>query len=250
MKLPIYLSVIIPAWNEDESLEKGVMDRLYSYLKSVDFTYEVIVVNDGSNDHTQQVVEDLSKKWPQLKIVNNPHMGKAASLVAGVENATGEFVLFTDMDQATPISEFSGFKPFLDQGYDVVIGSRAGRKGAPFYRQILAYGMITLRFLILNLPYKDTQCGFKVFRKSSIAKIFDKLSKIHKFKPVTGGAVNPGFDVEILYLSRKLGLKTIELPVAWQYENSKRVRFVKDAIAGVKELLLVRYRSLTNAYGI
>jgi len=104
--------------------------------------------------------------------------------------------------------------------------------------------------LILNLPYSDTQCGFKVFERTAISRIFKILAKVHKFKPVVGGTVNPGFDVEMLYLARKFGLKTIELPVAWQYENSIRVRFIKDALSGISELLMVRWRSLTNAYNL
>ncbi len=245
-----YLSIIISAWNEDENLDKNAMDKVFGYLKLVNFAYEVIVIDDGSDDNSPQTLDSLTKKWKQLKVFHNSHMGKAAGLVTGVSKASGRFVLFIDMDQATPISEFDKFRPILEQGTEIVIGSRADRKGAPFYRQVLAYGMITLRFLILNLPYKDTQCGFKAFEKNAIDKIFKILSTIHKFKAVIGGAVNPGFDVEILYLARKLGYKTSEVPVAWQYENSKRVRFVKDAISGVSELLLVRWRSITNAYNL
>ena len=152
------------------------------------------------------------------------------------------------MDQATPIEEFDRLHHYLDQGYDLVIGSRSGRKGAPLYRQILAFGMIILRTLILRLPFRDTQCGFKIFKRPAAEQIFSILRQIHQPLVVKGGAGNPGFDLETLYLARKMGLKIVEIPVVWQYENSIRVRFVKDAVAGVTELLLVRWRSLTNAY--
>ena len=246
----IYLSIVISAWNEDENLDKHSLDRVFDYLNSADFTSQVVVVNDGSDDNTLKRLIELSKKWKQLKIVNNPHMGKAVGLVTGVENASGRYILFMDMDQATPVAEFDKFKSFLDQGYEVVVGSRSGRKGAPLYRQILAYGMVVARSLILNLPYSDTQCGFKVFERTAISRIFKILAKVHKFKPVVGGTVNPGFDVEMLYLARKFGLKTIELPVPWQYQTSIRVRFIKDALSGISELLMVRWRSLTNAYNL
>ena len=108
--------------------------------------------------------------------------------------------------------------------------------------------MIILRTLILRLPFRDTQCGFKIFKRPAAEQIFSILRQIHQPLVVKGGAVNPGFDLETLYLARKMGLKIVEIPVAWQYENSIRVRFVKDAVAGVTELLLVRWRSLTNAY--
>ncbi len=243
-----YLSIIIPAWNEEESFSKGAMEKVLSYLKTKDFTWELIIVDDGSDDQTLELLKIWAKKENRLKIINNPHMGKAQSVMTGVKKSAGEIILFSDMDQATPLQEFDKLKRHLDDGFDIVIGSRADRKGAPLYRQILAYGMILLRFFILRLPFRDTQCGFKSFKKARAKKIFGVLQKIHPPKVVVGGVVNPGFDVEILYLGRKMGLKIAEVPVAWQYENSKRVRFIKDAIAGVRELLLVRWRSLTNAY--
>lgn len=245
-----YLSVVIPAWNENENLSKQALDKVLNYLHGVDFSWELVVVNDGSNDDTREILEKRALKEKRLKIINNSHMGKAQSIMTGVSQSTGEIILFSDMDQATPIAEFNRFRDYFAQGYDVVIGSRSGRKGAPLYRQILAVGMIMLRMITLRLPFKDTQCGFKAFKRDAAQKIFGILQNIHLPHSVTGGAVNPGFDVEMLYLSRKIGQKVVEVPVAWQYENSKRVRFIKDAIAGVKELLLVRWRSLTGAYNL
>ncbi len=245
-----YLSVVIPAWNENENLSKSALNKVLDYLQQANFTWELIIVDDGSDDDTEEVLKREAMKEKRLKVVNNPHMGKAQSVMTGVFQSTGEIILFSDMDQATPIGEFDRFRNYFDQGYEIVIGSRSGRKGAPLYRQILALGMIVLRMIVLRLPFKDTQCGFKAFKKDAAAKIFGILQKIHPPVVVNGGAVNPGFDVEVLYLSRKMGLKVAEVPVAWQYENSRRVRFVKDAVAGVKELLLVRWQALSGAYGL
>ncbi len=243
-----YLSVVIPAWNENENLSKKAMDKILGYLGSAKFSWELIVVNDGSDDDTVEALQKYAQKESRLQIINSPHMGKAQSVITGVEASSGQIILFSDMDQATPISELEKFLPYFRQDYDIVFGSRSGRKGAPVYRQILALGMVSLRMMVLRLPFKDTQCGFKAFRNQAAKKIFSIIQKIHQPQEVVGGAVNPGFDIEILYLGRKLGLKIAEVPVAWQYENSKRVRFIKDAIAGVKELLLVRWRALTGAY--
>jgi hypothetical protein len=152
------------------------------------------------------------------------------------------------MDQATPISEFAKFLPEFKRGFDVVIGSRKGRKGAPLFRQILAYGMVVVRTLILRLPLKDTQCGFKAFTHPVATRIFTIFEKVHPPRQITGPAVNPGFDVEILYLARKLGYKIAQVEVSWTHQETHRVRFLPDAIAGFRELLLIRYRALTHAY--
>lgn len=245
-----YLSIIVSAWNENENLSKQALEKILNYLHKAAFSWELVIINDGSDDDTEEIITKAANKEKKLRLVNNPHMGKAQGLMTGVFQSKGEIILFADMDQATPIEEFDNFRNYFDRGFDIVIGSRSGRKGAPLYRQVLAFGMVLLRQLILRLPFKDTQCGFKAFRRVVAVKIFDKLQQIHRPEIVKGGVVNPGFDVEILYLGRKMGIKIAEVPVAWQYENSKRVRFVKDAIAGVKELLLVRWRALIGAYGI
>ena len=243
-----YLSIIISAWNEDENMSKGAMDKILKFLTFKTYKWELIIVDDGSDDNTLASLNKYSKTENRLKVISNPHMGKAQGIMTGVAAAKGEIVLTIDMDQSTPISEFDNFIKYFKQGSDIVFGSRQNRKGAPLYRQILAYGMVVLRFLVLRLPYRDTQCGFKAYKREVAQKIFSTLQKIHPKKEVVGGVVNPGFDIEILYIARKLKYKISEVSVAWQYENSKRVRFVKDAIAGVKELLLVRWRSISNSY--
>jgi len=242
------ISIIIPAYNEQENLSHDCLLPIIEYIQSVNFSCEILLVNDGSSDNTLNYLKKFAQNYKFIKIINNSHMGKAASIISGVKNASGEIILFTDMDQATPITEFSKFIGRFDSGYDIVIGSRTKRSGAPLFRQILAYGMVTLRTLILNLPFTDTQCGFKAFTKSSAHKIFPILERIHRPKSISVANTNPGFDLEILYIAKKLGFKIAQVPVLWHYVESKRVSFVKDAIGGLKELLAVRLRSLTNKY--
>jgi len=243
-----YLSVILPAYNEEANINSGVLADLIGYLKTQKFTWEVIVVNDGSTDATQSLLLGLFQKTRGIKLVNNPHLGKAASIITGAQNSSGQIVLFTDMDQSTPISELEKFMGRFNSGFDVVIGSRTKREGAPLFRQVLAYGMVFLRTLILQLPFRDTQCGFKAFTQKSARAIFPVLARVHPLKIIDYPTTNPGFDLEILYLARKLGFKIAQVPVAWHYRASRRVSFIKDAVGGFKELLLVRYRSLTNQY--
>jgi dolichyl-phosphate beta-glucosyltransferase len=244
-----YLSVIIPAYNEADNFAKGALPRVTGYLSRQKYSWELLLINDGSSDQTLSLMRNFASKNPGVSVIDNPHQGKAATIISGALASNGEIVLFSDMDQATPISEVEKMLVMFKSGADIVIGSRAGRKGAPLFRQVLAYGMVIFRTIVLRLPYKDTQCGFKAFSRVAAGKIFPLMARIHPPHPISGPAVNPGFDVELLYLGRKLGFRISEVPVVWQHQDSKRVSFIHDAIEGVKELLLVRWRSLTNTYG-
>lgn len=244
----MYLSVIITAYNEEANLTNGVLDELLKYLHSQKYSWNLILVNDGSTDKTYEILAKYASRQKQIKLINNPHMGKAAGIITGSLAANGEIILFLDMDQSTPISEFAKFIPLFKSGKDVIIGSRSRREGAPMFRQILAFGMVVLRTLVLRLPVKDSQCGFKAFTNAAAKTIFTRLQKVHPSQEINYASTNPGFDLEILYLARKLNFKIAEVPVMWSYRESKRVAFVKDAINGLKELFLVRYRSLTNQY--
>lgn len=249
MKQP-YLSVIISAFNEADNINRGVLDELAGYLKKQDFTWELVIVNDGSSDNTEKLLQSFAKKHPQVQVISNPHQGKALGVISGALAATGELIIFTDMDQATPMTELPKLLKPLIEGCDIVIGSRKDREGAPVFRQVLAYGMIVLRTVILCLPFKDTQCGFKLFKAMAAKEIFTLMKKFRPSVSIEGPAVDPGFDVELLYLARKLDYKVAEVPVEWHYQESRRVRFVYDAISGVTGLLLVRWRSLTGAYTV
>lgn len=244
----LYLSVIIPAYNEQANFSRGALDEVVKYLRNQPYSWEILLVNDGSTDKTSELLHQFAASHAHVRVIDNPHQGKAASIITGAMSSRGRIILFSDMDQATPISETAKILPKFASGYDIVIGSRSNRQGAPFYRQVLAYGMVVVRTLLLNLPYRDTQCGFKAFSRRSVQALFPILIKVHQPKVVSGPAVNPGFDVELLYLGRKLGFRIAQVPVAWHHQKSDRVRFLKDAVSGISELLLVRYRSLTNIY--
>ncbi len=238
------ISIVISAYNEEDNLSRGSLKLVLDYLRDQNYSWEVLVINDGSTDDTVKLLE----AYTDITLINNKHMGKAAGVITGALAAKGDIILFTDMDQATPISELDKFFPKFKNGYQIVIGSRPGRPGAPLFRQILATGMVVLRTLILRLPFHDTQCGFKAFSKEAAQKIFKEMLRLNPPQEITGPAVNPGFDVELLYLGRKFGFKIAEVSVSWRYQESRRVSFVKDAFAGIWGLILVRYRSLINAY--
>ncbi len=173
-----FLSVVIPAYNEAINLKRGVLDSVNDYLIEQNFKWEVLILDDGSKDKTIEIATTFAKKHKGFNVFSEPHRGKGGTVIAGMKKASGDYVLFTDMDQSTPIDQFDKFKPKIKEKFDVVIGSRSGRPGQSIIRKIMAYGFATLRTLILRLPFKDTQCGFKLFSKSAAKTIFNKMEVV------------------------------------------------------------------------
>ncbi len=242
------LSIIIPAYNEAKNLAKGSLDQVEAYLKQVKYTYEVLIVDDGSSDKTVELVEQIIKNKENFVLIRNKHQGKAMTVMTGLLESTGEIALFTDMDQSTPISEIERLLPKFKDGYDIVIGSRHGRKGAPVIRKLSAWGFSLMRGIILGLPFKDTQCGFKAFNRRSIEKIFPIIKDEWGILHTKGGAVNAGFDVEVLYVAKKYDFKIAEVPVEWNYVDTERIQVVKDALAAIYDLLRIRVSDLQGKY--
>ena len=195
----IFLSVIIPAFNEEYNLRTGVLDSVYDYLSNQKYSWEILFVDDGSTDVTLKIASDFAKKHNNFFVLNETHRGKAGTVTVGILKAKGEIILFTDTDQATPIDQIEKILPKFKEGYDVVIGSRQGREGAPVIRKIMAYGFSVLRFLVLRLPFKDTQCGFKAFSAKAAEEIFKRLEIFSSKNKSIGASVTAGFDLEILY---------------------------------------------------
>jgi len=242
------LSVVIPAYNEEYNLRTGVLDSVYDYLKRQKYTWEILFVDDGSTDNTVQIAKDFAKGRDNFFVMPEGHKGKAGTVIAGVLKARGEIILFTDTDQATPIDQLEKILPKFDRGYDVVIGSRSGREGAPFIRKLMASGFSLLRLLVLNLPFKDTQCGFKAFSSVAAKEIFKRLEIFNSKSKSEGASVTAGFDLEILYIARKLGYKTAEVLVDWHHKEGTKVDPIKDSIEGLRGLLMVRINSLRGKY--
>lgn len=247
----LFLSVVIPSYDEMGNLRKGVLDHVKSFLDKQKYQYEVIVVDDGSKDGSDLFIEDFVKENKTFSLIKNPHTGKAGAVTAGVLKASGKYILFTDMDQATPIEEVKRLLPFFDENYAVVIGSRkSSRKGAPWTRVFMARSMMVLRSLVVGIHgISDTQCGFKMFRREVAHTLFSKLQTLHQgFKKVNGSSVSAGFDVELLFLAQKMGYSIKEVPVSWLYVESRRVNPVGDSIRGVLDLLLIKRNGLSGKY--
>lgn len=243
------LSIIIPAFNEAENIKKGILETVSAYLEKQTYSYEVIIVDDGSTDGTVELVSKFINSHKKFRMIKNNHGGKAIVVMTGLLESKGEIGLFTDMDQATPISEIERLLPFFDKGYDIVIGSRQGRKGAPVIRKLMAFGFSLIRTVILGLPFKDTQCGFKAFNRKSIDSIFPFLKdRWKKHLEKKGAAVNAAFDVETLFLARKKGFKVKEVAVEWHHVGTERVQVLKDSVEAVIDILKIRGNDLLGRY--
>ena len=215
-------------------------------------SYEVIVVDDGSKDGSVEFIQKFVKEHLHFSLIQNPHYGKAGAVTTGMLQAKGQYRLFTDMDQATPIEEVNKLLPFLeDKKYDIAIGSRGTeRKGAPWERLFISRSSIILRKVIVGLPdITDTQCGFKIFTEEAAERVFSKYKTImHGFTKVTGTAITSGLDVELLYLAKKYGFKVKEVPVQWLHVETRRVNPVRDSVQGVVDLFRIRRNILAGKY--
>lgn len=213
-----FLSVIIPAYNEAERIPKTLLD-MDKYLSQAGFSYEVIVVNDGSKDKTAEIVEKMRALIKNLKLIDNKvNQGKGGVVAQGMLEAKGLIRLFADADNSTPIEQIEKFFPYFKEGYDVVIGSRAMKDSQlavkqPFYRQILGrLGNLIIRLLAVP-AIKDTQCGFKAFTEQAAEKIFSQLT-IKRW----------GFDIEVLAIARLLGYRIKEVGIRWINDPHSKVK--------------------------
>lgn len=238
-----YLSIIIPAYNEAERIPKSLLD-IDKRLSSAPYSYEIVVVNDGSTDNTAAIVKNMTKLVRNLKIIDlKDNSGKGGTVRQGMLLSSGKIRLFTDADNSTSIDQFEKMMPFFKEGYDVVIGSRAvaGAKldpPEPWYKQIAGkIGNLIIQILLLPGIW-DTQCGFKAFTEEAAKRVFT-LSQIPGW----------GFDVEILSLSQRAGYRIKEIPVHWA--NDLRSHVNASAYLHVLwETLTIRWRLWRGEYGI
>lgn len=250
MTLPNSLSIIIPAYNEEKNIRLGVLDKVLRYLEKQPYRWEVLLIDDGSTDSTQLLLADFSRQNTKFRVIRNKHQGKAATVISGMLRARNDYIIFTDLDQATPLSEIEKILPWFEKGFDVIIGSRnRNRTGAPITRVIMARGFMFLRTLFLGLNgITDTQCGFKAFKKEVSQKIFQRLHVYGNIHEVTGSMVTAGFDIEVLYIAKLLGYKIKEVPVEWHYVETRRVNPLSDSFQALKDIISIRLNAFRGIY--
>ena len=247
-----YLSIIIPCYNEEENLERGVLNEVYGFLKDQKYSWEVIISDDGSSDNSLEIASDFVGRHRNFKILKNEHGGKPSAIWNGIKVAKGRHILFVDMDQSTPIGELKKILPWFNKKYDVVIGSRGlERRGFPLKRRLMSKIFRFLRGLILLPDINDTQCGFKAFKTRVAREIFPKLQFFQETnKKVRGWRVS-AFDVELLFIAQKQGYKIKEVTVDWgdkDISQKKEKKFLKESIEMAKEILRVKINDLLGKY--
>lgn len=229
------LSVIIPAYNEEPRLGETI-EAVEAYLGGRDYTWELVVVDDGSKDRTIEVARAAFTS-PNSRVVSNPrNMGKGATIRNGMLNhATGRYRLFTDADNSTPIEEVGKLiRRMRGGGCDIAIGSRALKDSQvevhqPFYREMMGRVFNVLVQLIVLPGIRDTQCGFKLFTQEAAEYVFKRQTRD-----------GFSFDVEILYLAYRAGYKIREVPVRWINSPASRVSPIKDSIEMFADLVRIR----------
>jgi len=251
MKKKPYLSVVIPCYNEEVNLKRGVLEEVESYLKKQDYPSEVIISDDGSSDGSVKLVEKFAQYNHQFKLLKNPHAGKPYAVKAGVMKAKGEIVLFTDMDQSTPINQIERLLPFFKKGFEVVIGSRGQeRAGFSLFRQMASNIFRLVRRSLLLKNIVDTQCGFKAFKNQVAKDLFARLLIFKEGKKAKGWRV-AAFDVELLFVGQKRGYKIVEVPVIWEDKDvarGKQRKFFRESKEMLREILRVKLNDLKGYY--
>lgn len=239
-----YLSIIIPAYNEERRI-KTTLEAIFNYFSRQDYSWEAIIVSDGSKDRTAEVVMEFISNKPEFRLIaNTQNHGKGYVVRTGMLDAQGDFRLFTDADNSTSIEQIEKFWPYLNEGYDIVIGSieMAGaqiNENAQWYRRLLGkYSKYLIRIVAGLWSIHDTQRGFKCFTALATRDIFSK-TKIDRF----------GFDIEVLALAKHLGYKIKEIPVVWNNSADSKVT-LSSYFEVLKDLLKIRFYLWFNSYGI
>jgi dolichyl-phosphate beta-glucosyltransferase len=239
----VYLSVIVPAYNEECNIE-NTLKKISNYLETKNFISEIIVVDDGSNDATVQRAKEVKEtlKTPLIILEEKPNRGKGYALKCGFMVAKGKFILFTDADLSTPIEEFDKMLPYLEEGYDIVMASRHLPESKimvrqSVWREILGNIFYKIVFIFLVKGISDTNCGFKSYRGAVAKQLYSHLT-IYRW----------GFDTEIIYLAQKYGFKIKEVPVMWFNNPNSKVSILSAVFNTLRELIKIKFNDWRGRY--
>ena len=234
-----FLSIIIPAYNEEKRLPH-TLEQVFSFLAEQEYEAEIIVVENGSNDRTFKIAQELSAVFPNLYIFQNDEAGKGKAVQRGMLEARGQYRIFCDADLSMPIEEIARFIP-PNNDTDIVIASRevegAIRYDEPLQRHITGR-VFNLIIRMLALPdIHDTQCGFKGFRAEVAEDLF-------QHQCIEGWA----FDVEILYIAKLRGYEIVELPIPWYYREESKISILQDSFRMFLDILKIRRNARQGHY--
>ncbi|MGA7522869.1 MAG: dolichyl-phosphate beta-glucosyltransferase [Acidobacteriaceae bacterium] len=241
--MDLQYTIVIPAYNESARIGPA-LDEVLRTIDDRRWDAEVLVVNDGSTDNTAAIIGSYVARDRRVRLLNNiGNRGKGYSVRNGLLHGVGNIVMFTDADLSAPMEEAERLFAAIRDGADVAIGSRWLERSRqtihqPLYRQIFGRCFNLVTRMVMRLPFADTQCGFKAFRRSAAQTIF-QLQRIERW----------GFDPEILFIALKRGYNIREVPVTWGHDERTRMSYLKDGIKMLEELIYVRWNSLIGVYG-
>ena len=245
------LSLVIPAYNEAHR----IASTLHEVLTKVPIAFphtEIILVDDGSSDETLRLATGVAVSQPRVQVIAIPHGGKAAAVRAGMLAATGDLIVFSDADLATPLTHLIDLALAIERGCDIAIGSREGigahRIGEPAYRHVMGRGFNWLVRLIALPGLSDTQCGFKMFRRDAAREILSRTLLYPDGARTISGPRVTAFDVELLVIARRLSYRTCSVPVTWRYGSQSKVDPARDTWHNLLDVLKVRYHDLRGRY--
>ena len=236
-------SIIIPAFNESARIP-ATLESVVACIRERGWRAEVIVVNDGSRDATAELVRAFARSAPEVRLIENQgNRGKGFSVRAGMLQALGEVVLFTDSDLSAPIEEAERLFAAIAEGADIAIGSRwleSARQThrQPLYRQLFGRCFNAVTRAVMGLHFADTQCGIKAFTRAAAQNVF-QLQTIERW----------GFDPEILFIALKRGYRVVEVPVSWAHDERSRISYLKDGLKMLEEIAMIRWNAFRGLYG-
>ncbi|MEW5806906.1 MAG: dolichyl-phosphate beta-glucosyltransferase [Acidobacteriota bacterium] len=239
-----FLSIVIPAFNEEKRL-RDTLDRVWTYTRQNSLDAEIIVVNDGSVDATPEIAKKFTHLHDHCFLVNNvENRGKGFSFRRGFLASKGNLILLTDADLSAPIEEFGVLMKVMREGnYDIAIGSRGIDPSKVeikqnWVRRTMGKSFNSLVRMITKLPFKDTQCGFKLMARERVLPVINMM-KVDRFS----------YDVELLFLASRSGLRIIEVPVVWRNSTETKVRMVIDSLSMIGDILKIKRNYSRGLYG-
>jgi glycosyltransferase involved in cell wall biosynthesis len=245
------LSVVIPAYNEARNMRR-TLDQAWSYLASRPYSTELLVVDDGSEDSTAEIVREFAKARSGVQLLSIQHGGKAVALRTGMLAASGDLIAFSDADLATPLDYIDVFREAVQKGCDVVIGTREGqgaeRIGEPSYRHVMGRGFNLIVRILLLPGIHDSQCGFKLFTRDAAQTIIGKTLLYTNPDGVVQGPRVTAFDVELLVAAKRSGYRICGMPVIWTYGKGSKVNPAKDTWTNFRDVLTVKWNDLRGRY--
>ena len=242
MTSPPDLSVVIPAYNEEDRLEP-VLRSMVEYFRARSRSVEVLVVDDGSRDGTSALVQALAAEFGEIRLIRlAANRGKGYAVRSGIVNARGRHVLFADADGATPINEIERLEAALRQGAAIAIGSRARRATgvhvtARLHRRLIGRAFHALVGALTVRGIEDTQCGFKLFRAEVAQELFSRM-RMNGFS----------FDVEVLLMAQRHGYQIAEVPVNWAHQPGSKVHLIRDSVRMALDLFVIRAHAMRGDY--